>query len=192
MDEPTGPRARRTYELLLAVAREAFAENGTDASLRDIARRADVGIGTLYRHFPTREALLEALLRKRFDELRESAQAMLAAPCPAPGEALLTWLGELSAGSSTYRGLPQSVMAALRDESSQLHASCAAMRTSAGQLLHRAQQAGAVRADVTAEELLALAAGVAWASEQSTGQTDLVHRLLSIAMHGLTATDRAG
>ena len=61
--------ARKNYDHLLEVARENVAEHGADASLRDIARRAGVGLGTLYRHFPTREALLEALLRTSFDEL---------------------------------------------------------------------------------------------------------------------------
>jgi AcrR family transcriptional regulator len=175
--------ARRNYDLLLAVAREAFAEHGTDASLRDVARRAGVGIGTLYRHFPTREALLEALLRNGFDVLRQRAEAL--ADAPSPDQALLTWLSELATGSTTYRGLPESVMVALRDEGSQLHTACAAMRSAGARLLERAQRSGTVRADVSVNELLALAAGVAWASEQSTGQPDLVRRLLSMTMYGL-------
>jgi AcrR family transcriptional regulator len=178
--------ARRNYDLLLTVAGEAFAEHGTDASLRDIARRAGVGIGTLYRHFPTREALLEALLRHRFDAMRERAERLVDAA--SPSGALLEWLGELATGSATYRGLPESVMAALRDEGSQLHASCAAMRTAGRQLLHRAQEAGEVRADVTAEQLLALVAGLAWAGEQSAEPTEMVGRLMSVAMYGLATT----
>ncbi|MET7420157.1 helix-turn-helix domain-containing protein [Dactylosporangium sp. NPDC005555] len=175
--------ARRNHDLLLAAAREAFAEHGTDASLRDIARQAGVGIGTLYRHFPTREALLEALLRSRFDALRDRADELSQAP--APGEALLTWLSELAAGSVTYRGLPESVMTALRDDRSQLHASCAAMRAAGGRLLDRAQAAGEVRGDVTAAQLLALAAGLAWAGEQSADPVAMIRQLLSIAMQGL-------
>ncbi|MEV4516283.1 helix-turn-helix domain-containing protein [Dactylosporangium sp. NPDC049525] len=181
--------ARRNHDLLLAAAREAFAAHGTDASLRDIARQAGVGIGTLYRHFPTREALLEALLRSRFDALRDRAGELSAAA--APGEALLEWLSELAAGSVTYRGLPESVMTALRDEGSQLHASCAGMRAAGGRLLERAQAAGEVRGDVTAAQLLALAAGLAWAGEQSADPSDMVRNLLSIAAHGLTRTAAA-
>jgi AcrR family transcriptional regulator len=175
--------ARRNYDQLLDVARVAFAEHGTEASLREVARRAGVGIGTLYRHFPNREALLEALLRSNFDELRVQAEALLAGD--EPREALLSWLTRLATGSTAYRGLPESVMAALRDEGSQLHGSCVAMREAGGRLLSRAQAAGEVRADVTANELLALAAGVAWASEQSGGPDGLIHRLLSYAMDGL-------
>lgn len=83
MAEAVRADARRNYEHLLAVAGEAFAEHGTDASLRDVARRAGVGIGTLYRHFPTRETLLEALMSSRFDVLRASAEDLLGAPSPA-------------------------------------------------------------------------------------------------------------
>ncbi|WP_436758563.1 TetR/AcrR family transcriptional regulator [Streptosporangium sp. V21-05] len=177
--------ARRNYEQLLAVAREAFAEHGTEASLRDVARRAGVGIGTLYRHFPTREALLEALMSSGFDALRVRAEGLLAAP--SPHDALLTWLRELAAGSTTYRGLPESVMAALREEGSELHASCHAMRAAGGRLLARAQESGAVRADLTAAELLALVAGIAWVSEQSAGQAGLIDRLLSVTATGFAA-----
>ncbi len=176
--------ARRNHDLLLDAAREAFAAHGTDASLRDIARQAGVGIGTLYRHFPTREALLEALLRSRFDALRDRAGELAATA--APGAALLAWLGELAAGSVTYRGLPESVMAALRDEESQLHASCAGMRAAGGRLLERAQAAGEARPEVTAAQLLALAAGLAWAGEQSGDPDGMVRDLLSIAARGLT------
>ncbi|MFD8222389.1 TetR/AcrR family transcriptional regulator [Streptomyces sp. NPDC059697] len=175
--------ARRNRDLLLAAAREAVAEHGTEASLRDIARRAGVGIGTLYRHFPTREALLEALLNANFDALRARAETLLASP--APGDALLTWLAELAAGSATYQGLPESIMNALADEESGLHTSCAHMRSAGGQLLERAQQTGSVRSDVTVSEVIALALGLAWAAERSVEPADLVARLLSTAMYGL-------
>ncbi|CCH29714.1 hypothetical protein BN6_23980 [Saccharothrix espanaensis DSM 44229] len=145
-------------------------------TLREIARRA--GIGTLYRHFPTREALLEALLRQRFELLRDQAEALAAAP---PADALREWLTEFVTRSTTYRGLPESVPAALRDEGSDLHTACAAMRAAAG-LLVRAQAAGAVAADVTAKEVQILASGLAWGSERTTIPVD---RLLDLTVHGL-------
>ncbi|MEU7742384.1 helix-turn-helix domain-containing protein [Nonomuraea sp. NPDC049158] len=183
MPEALRADARHNHDQLLTAARAAFAEHGTEASLRDIARRAGVGIGTLYRHFPTREALLQTLMRDRFDGLGRRAAGLFAEP--SPRDALLTWLTEVAAGSATYRGLPESVMAALRDEGSELHASCAAMRAAGSRLLERAQAQGAVRADVTTEELLALATGVAWAGEQSPGHPQMAQRLLSLAMTGL-------
>ena len=176
--------AQRNRELLLAAAREAFASHGTDASLRDVARCAGVGIGTLYRHFPTREALLEALLDSNFDALRVRAEHLLDSARP-PQDALLVWLSELAGGARTYLGLPQSIMAALADENSKLHASCAAMRASCARLLDRAQEAGRVRADVTVDEVIALAVGLAWAAQQPGGPAHSMARLLSTAMYGL-------
>src|SRR5688572_32472849 len=104
--------ARRNYDHLIAVARATFAENGTEASLREVARRAGVGIGTLYRHFPTREALLEALLGDGFEALR--AEAVTSLDAPDPGEALAEWLRAFGIASTRYEGLPASVMEALQ------------------------------------------------------------------------------
>lgn len=169
-------------ELLLDAARDLVAEHGTDASLREIARRAGVGIGTLYRHFPTREALLEALLNANFDNLRARADGLL--DSPAPGDALLTWLGELAAGAATYQGLPESIMNALADEESLLHASCAKMKSRVGELLVRAQEAGSIRSDVTVSDVVALVLGLAWAAERAGEGSDLAARLLSTASQG--------
>jgi AcrR family transcriptional regulator len=179
---------QRNQELLLAAAREAFAAHGTDASLRDVARRAGVGIGTLYRHFPTREALLEALLETNFEQLRMRAESLLDATDLAPHDALLAWLNELATGARTYEGLPQSIMEGLADEESALHGSCAAMRASGGRLLERAQSAGRIREDVTVYEVIALVLGLAWAAQQPAGPSDLLERLLSSAMYGLTVS----
>ncbi|MEH1164005.1 TetR/AcrR family transcriptional regulator [Micromonospora sp. CPCC 205539] len=176
---------RRNRERLLAAAREAIAADGTEASLRDIARRAEVGIGTLYRHFPTREALLEAILDTNFDMLRERADQLLDSPPGAPLEAFLTWLADVAAGARTYQGLPHSIMAALADETSELHGSCAAMRASGGQLLRRAQEAGQVRADVNVYEVITIVIGLAWAVQQDGGSPELMARLLDVAAYGL-------
>ncbi|WP_244219475.1 TetR/AcrR family transcriptional regulator [Corallococcus interemptor] len=103
-------------------ARAVVQEQGTDASLRDIARRADVGLGTLYRHFPTREALLEVLLRSSLDEM--TAQAAALETSNAPDEALVTWLREAVAFTKNYHCVTQLLAAALDDPQSALHASC--------------------------------------------------------------------
>jgi AcrR family transcriptional regulator len=180
--------ARRNYDVLLSVAAQCFAEQGTDASLRDVARKAGVGIGTLYRHFPTREALLEAVLGSRFDRLRDRADE-LAATAESPQRALRDWLAEFAAGSVTYRGLPDEVMAALHDGDSPLHASCTAMRAAGGRLVAHAQAAGTMRADITPDEALALAAGLAWAADHSPDRAKVAERLLSITMAGFEAVD---
>ncbi|MCP2168723.1 TetR/AcrR family transcriptional regulator [Goodfellowiella coeruleoviolacea] len=184
---PTRPMradARRNYQRLLDQARTAFAERGTDASLDEIARRAGVGIGTLYRHFPTRDALLEALLRERFTGLATLAEDLLTSATPR--DALTAWLRAFITGASTYRGLTSTLMATLRDETSELHAACLAMRQAGERVLTRAQQDGQVRADVTALELFTLASGIAWANEQTTTSAEgTVDRLLTLVLSGL-------
>ncbi|MEV8637755.1 helix-turn-helix domain-containing protein [Streptosporangium sp. NPDC051023] len=175
--------ARRNHDRVLTAARTVFSEQGTEASLRDVARRAGVGIGTLYRHFPTREALLEALIGHGFDKLGASARELLTADSPA--DALITWLHDFAVGSAIYRGLPASVMTGIRDEESELHRSCVAMRAAAGRLLARAQEAGAVRPDLAIEELLTLGTAIAWANEQVPGRAGLTDRLLSLTTQGI-------
>jgi AcrR family transcriptional regulator len=101
---PMRADARRNYERLLKAAVDAFAEHGEGASLDDIAKRAGVGSGTLYRHFPTRHALLEAAYLDRIEAIAARADA-LAAELP-PGEALVEWLYELGAGMMQMRGWP--------------------------------------------------------------------------------------
>jgi AcrR family transcriptional regulator len=180
---PVRADGRRSHADLLAAAREIFVEQGTDASLREVARRAGVSIATLYRHFPTREALLEAVLRHGFDTLRARAADLLTAA--DPGQALAVWTGELATASARYDGLPASVMGALRDPGSTLHASCAGLRAAAGDLLARAQRSGQIRADLDPDELLATAYAMAWASRQAARPQDAGERFLALLVEGL-------
>ena len=106
--------ARRNRGELLDVARQVIAEEGVDASLRDIARRAGVGIGTLYRHFPTREALLAAIIDDGVRRLAVHAQQLAAAR--PPGEALDAWLTDVAGRIGPYRGLAASMLEAVTDE----------------------------------------------------------------------------
>ncbi|MFC4913534.1 TetR/AcrR family transcriptional regulator [Actinomadura gamaensis] len=182
-ERPMRADARRNYERLLAAARDVVAEQGTDASLEEVARRAGVGIGTLYRHFPTREALLEALLHDRFNGLRAHAEELLGADDPF--EALVGWMRRLGAGALTYRGLAQTMMAALQDESSDLYASCHDMRAAGDALLVRAREAGVVRPEVRSADMLYLAAMLASVTEHSPEDTELRDRLFSYMVDGL-------
>ncbi len=172
--------ARRNRGNLLAVAKEAFAVEGTSASLRDIARRADVGIGTLYRHFPTREALLEAVLREGLETLRLAADELLASP--DPGAALVEWLRRFSDTPGACRGLPDTLLTALHDENSELHSSCVAMRGAAGRLLARAQEAGEMRGDVEPEDLFVSAAAIRWVAEWA--DRERAERILAMLSSG--------
>src|SRR4051812_41805783 len=103
--EPRAQRAdaQRNYDHLLKVARAVVTEQGAQASLREIARRAEVGLGTLYRHFPTRDALLEALLGQGFDRLAAKAAAL--EETDPPDAALKEWLRDFAVGSGTFSGL---------------------------------------------------------------------------------------
>lgn len=176
--------ARRNYERLLAVAHTVFAEQGTGASLEEVARRAEVGIGTLYRHFPTRDALLEALLGEGFTSLRERAEALRESA--APQQALAEWLSHFAAGSATYRGLPASVLTTLRQEGSALYDSCHGMRAAGAWLVVRAQEEGELRTDVDPMDVLALAGAVAWVAEQIPDDPRLPNRLLGLVMDALS------
>ncbi|GAA3556707.1 TetR/AcrR family transcriptional regulator [Nonomuraea rosea] len=175
--------ARRNRERLLAVARTVVAEHGTEASLRDIARRAEVGLGTLYRHFPTREALLEALLRQGFDRLAERAEAL--AEGAEPDEALREWLRDFAGGAGAYRGLAGSMMATLNDEGSPLSVSCHTMRAAAGRLLERAQASGHIRDDIDGTDLFALVNALSWIADQAPSLASRREHLFALVMDGL-------
>ncbi|WP_449221626.1 TetR/AcrR family transcriptional regulator [Tistrella mobilis] len=156
--------AQKNYEQLLAVARQVIADEGAEASLRDIARRAGVGLGTLYRHFPTREALLDALLRNGFDALAGRAAELEARE--DRGAALVAWLREAVAMTHEYRGAIALMVAAIADEESALHGSCTGLRAAGTRLLHRAQETGAARADMDGNDLFALISALAWLADQ--------------------------
>ncbi|MGW5651085.1 TetR/AcrR family transcriptional regulator [Streptomyces humi] len=176
--------ARRNHDRLLAEARTVFAEHGTDASLEDVARRAGVGIGTLYRHFPNRHALMSAVFEDAVDELLARARALRAAPDPC--RALLTWLREVVTHAAAYRGLSRALMSASSAGSASALSRCGTpMREAGTALLTRAQQAGTVRTDVEIGDLLQLTHAIALAGEESPGDPDLADRLLSLTLRGL-------
>ena len=177
--------ARRNYERLLEEAKNAFAAHGVEASLEDIARSAGVGIGTLYRHFPTRDALIESVLRDRFDGQAERARELLTSAEPLA--ALHTWLAGLSATSGVYEGLSEVLTVALSDETSRLYESCHAMQDAASQLVERAKRAGELRPDVTTRELLVLLHAVSWAGKHLPGDGGSA-RLLGLVFEGLRAS----
>lgn len=156
--------AKKNYDQVLAVAREVFTEQGADASLRDVARKAGVGLGTLYRHFPTREALLETLLRASFDAL--SARADELETSGSADDALVSWLRETITVTHSHRGVITSMMAAIADPDSALHVSCVTLRASGARLLARAQAEGLARVDIDGADLFALVGALAWLNDQ--------------------------
>src|SRR6201994_3130532 len=156
--------ARKNYSQVLAVAREVVAEQGVSASMRDIARRSGVGLATLLRHFPTREALYEALLCTNLDALTQQANELETAS--APEEALVSWLREWVEFVQSYKGVVTLMASAHTNPDSALYASCAAIHSASARLLLRAQKAGTARADMSGDDLFALMTALGGAVDQ--------------------------
>jgi AcrR family transcriptional regulator len=176
---PKRADARRNYEKLLAAAGEAFADNGTAASLEDIARRADVGIGTLYRHFATRQDLLEAVY---IDEVEEMSRAAADLTDLEPWDALVTWLHQFVRYAATKRALADEMMATI-DQDAEVFVACRTAITAAGDLLlRRAQEAGVVRPDTNFTDVGRMVAGIAAIRTADPGQ---IERILDVALDGL-------
>ncbi|MFB6716308.1 MULTISPECIES: TetR/AcrR family transcriptional regulator [unclassified Streptomyces] len=180
---PMRADARRNYDRLLGEARTAFAEHGTDASLEDIARRAGVGIGTLYRHFPNRHALMNAVFQEALTSLINRSRELAGARQPCRG--LVEWLGAIITHAGEYRGLAQALMSTSRDETSALSQCNVPLREAGAVLLERAQASGAVRADVSIDDLMQLTNAIALAAEQSPDDPELASRLLMLTLQGL-------
>ncbi|MFF5708567.1 TetR/AcrR family transcriptional regulator [Streptomyces sp. 62] len=175
--------ARRNHERLLVEARAAFGEQGADAPLEEVARRAGVGIGTLYRHFPTRADLLNAVFQEALAELLDRSREL--AEADAPCRALVEWLRALIAHAGEYRGLAHALMSASYDRSSALARCSDPLRAAGEQLLERARKAGQVRADVSIGDLMQLTNAIALAAEQCPEDVFLADRLLALTLRGL-------
>ncbi|MFH8977373.1 TetR/AcrR family transcriptional regulator [Streptomyces sp. NPDC017890] len=184
---PMRADARRNRERLLVVAAQAFAEHGEGASLDEIAKRAGVGVGTLYRHFPTRQALLEAAYLERIEAI--AARADVIAGELAPGDALVAWLDELAAGMLQVRGLRALLGTAVTEGGAAADRACGdCVRGAVTRLVRAAQDEGTLRADVEPIEVLRLAHGVATAAESTEGEHGTsVRRYLSLVWRGLRA-----
>ena len=154
---------------MLAAAREAFAEGGESTSLEEIARRAGVGIGTLYRHFPNRQALLEALY---VDEVEEVCRSAAELDGGDPWEALNGWFERLIGYIATKRALAPELLNYI-DHDAPLFQACRASLYAAGEpLLKRAQEAGVVRSDVEFSEVMQMVIGIAKIPTSDPGQTE--------------------
>jgi AcrR family transcriptional regulator len=179
---PRRADARRNYDQLVGAASAAFAREGADASLEEIARQAGVGSATLHRHFPSRQALLNAVFHDRVELL--CAQARDLAGRPDPGPALTDWLRSVSAYATTTRGLASSLVPATDN-------ACHRMMEEAGdELLTRARETGAVRAEVSISDLLTLVVAISMTVEHRPGADGgEAERLLDLALTGIHPHD---
>ncbi len=181
---PLRADAQRNYQRLVTAASAAFTEHGADdASLEEIARRAGVGIGTLYRHFPNRQALLEAVYRDQVDVLSDRARQL--SESEDPGAALGEWLRALVSFGRTKRSLTSAMLATLGKDSELISTCSLIMRSAATTLLRRAQEAGVVRADANATDTLRLVHAVSMAVEREPADQGQADRLLGLIMDGL-------
>jgi AcrR family transcriptional regulator len=177
-DGPKRADARRNRVRVLAAAREAFAEGGESTALEQIARRAGVGIGTLYRHFPNRQALLEALYINEVEEVCRSAAQLDGAD---PWQALDEWLQALIGYFATKRALSAELLNYL-DPDATLFKECRSGLFEAGEpLLERAQSAGVVRPDVEFPQVLNMVMGIS----KIPGDPAQIEHILRIALDGL-------
>ena len=180
---PLRADARRNREKLLAAATEAFAEEGEDMALEAIAARAGVGIGTLYRHFPHRDALVEAAYRHEVEGLCAAAPTLLAER--APDAALHEWMARFARYVATKRGMGDALTAAVAASGSPLFAETRTRITDAiGTLLAAGAEQGVLRGDVAADDVF-VAMGAVWHLPRTPGWQDQVRRLLALLVDGL-------
>ena len=183
--------ALRNRERLVEVAQSAFANNGIETSLEEIARQAGVGIGTLYRRFPRREDLIAAVLAERYLKLAECA-LVLAEERQDSDAALTEWLTLLIEHMAIYRGLSLAVKEAIHDPSTSLGRTCKEMMDAGTSLLERAQADGALRPDVDFYDVMSLCSGIVTAVErraEKPAHTDMPpvnpYLMLDVVLRGL-------
>ncbi len=188
-EQPKRADARRNYERLLAAAAAAFAEHGADdVSLEEIARRAGVGIGTLYRHFPARQSLLEAVYKDQVDGLDVLAAKLLTAE--SPGDALGEWMRAFVAFGRRKRSLSSALVATIGKDSELMSSCSKILRGRTEELLSRAQEAGEARPEVQGVDVFRLTHGLIMATEVEPSDPDQPGRLLGLVIDSVLAGPR--
>jgi AcrR family transcriptional regulator len=172
--------AARNRARVLDVAQRVFASEGLAVPIDEIARRAGLGVGTVYRHFPTKEALFAAIVQEKIERLAEYVEE--AAGLPAPGDALVAVLDRMVADGAHKKDLVDALGGAAVDVRSAAREASDRLRVALAALLRRAQAAGDVRRGITAEDLLALVAGTLLAAARTGGSPV---RLFAVVRDGL-------
>lgn len=183
--KPLRADAARNRASVLAAAQEAFAADGLGVPLDEIARRAGVGAGTVYRHFPTKEALFEAVILDRITRLVDYARDL--ATAADPGAAFFDFLRTMVFGATTSKDLSDAIAASTLTNAAGIMAAKQALTEAGGELLDRAQRAGAVRADVGTTELMMLITGTVAALHQQPGQPHRHDVVFAVLRDGLEA-----
>jgi AcrR family transcriptional regulator len=176
--------ARRNYDRIVQVAREVFREQGYDASLDEIARRAGVGPGTLYRHFPQRENLLDAIMQSWVDRVNEAADKTLAQE-GSSRDLLLFWFDQYVVLISQHKGGPAKLTSVMDDPSSPIHPKCEVLKSAGDRVLDRLRADGALREGVDITQVARLVGGVATVADQGDLDPAAVRPLLEVIADGL-------
>lgn len=181
--------ARRNRERLMEVAAAAFAERGVETSLEDIARQAEVGIGTLYRHFPTREQLVEAVYRRELESLAAAADE-LADHCP-PEKALEEWMRRFVSYIAAKRGMADTLRVLMSSNSTLFSETSGLVIRSLTKLLDAAAAAGTIRDDVDGTDLLYMLSSI-YSIPDSPQWRERSYRLVRVLLDGLRKAPAAG
>jgi AcrR family transcriptional regulator len=182
---PLRADAQRNHERLVSAARAVLTERGSEASMEEIAKRADVGVGTLYRHFPRRIDLVEAVYREDVESLVTLAAS--AAVDATPWEALVTWLDGFVRYAQAKRVFLTELHEAFEKNPDLAPASREKIRVAAGLVLERAQQAGVARDDIDATDLMQLIGGMCMPHDASLERNE---RLLTLVLDGIRTSAR--
>lgn len=181
---PMRADARRNYDKLIAAARSVFAESGSEGSLDEIAKRAGVGPGTLYRHFPTRDDLIDALMRDWAEQIDADSDAVVASDLDAR-EALTTWFDHFFESIGIYRGAAAKLVSAMDDESSPIYRKCQVLVGANEKVLAHVDKLDALRNGVDARQVMRLVSGVASVAGESGMDAAQARPLLEIIIQGI-------
>ena len=176
--------AQRNYDRILEVARQVFAERGHDASMDEIAKRAGVGPGTLYRHFPNRDALLDAIMQSWVESVGDAVEKTLAFEGP-PRDLLLGWFQAYVRLISMHKGGPAKITSAMGDPDSPILTKCQVLRSAHDQVIAALRERDALRDDVETLQVIRLVGGVATVADQSDLDEAAVLPLLEVVADGL-------
>ncbi len=179
--------AQKNYDRIVATAVEVFTEKGMDAPLDEIATRAGVGPGTLYRHFPTREDLIDAVIKNWIAQIEAAADEAVTSASPTR-EVLLQWFSTYVARISRNKGSPAKFTSAMGNPQSPIFTKCEVLRHANERVLRQLQLRGDIRDDVDALEVCRIIGGVAVVADQATLDEDATTSMLGVVIDGLMRT----
>ena len=179
---PLRADAQRNRDKILDAARAAFRERGASCSLDEIAKRAGVGAGTLYRHFPTRDDLIDAMMRNWAERIEADAQAVVDSDLP-PREALTDWFGRFVENVGIYQGAAHKLMSAMDDPASPIYKKCQVLVGANAKVLDSVRDA--LRPGVESREVMRLVSGVASVAESTGLSPDQATPMLAIVLDGV-------